>query len=494
MAFALVTAALGPGAASGRVLSPWWRVAVRIDRSGDRTASPDLGAVSCASSTLCVATDGFGNMFASTAPAAGSGSWRSATVDAGGDADSVVLGPVSCGLGICATDDRGGNVIASGNPAGGAGAWTIAGAPLALDRNAALSCPTSELCVAVDGDSRILSSTNPASGTPEWSVTLLGGPHVISAVSCPTSSFCVAVDDAGNILSSIDPTGGAAAWTVTPLPVSRYNLWALSCPTASFCAAVDHDSDDVLTSSDPSGGSAAWHLARIMPSIRSSLLDISCTGQRLCVASDDAGAVHTSIDPTAGARAWTSSFIDGVANSSLAGVLRGVSCPTSGLCVAVDQAGTVLTSTDPAGPAVRAAAPTVSHASASLRGARVRLTCSLAAGIPPGAALTGLALSLPRGLTPSRAQRELHEGIVVRGARGQRLATVIGTSSNAVTIRLRQPSASATVSVSSPAIIVSGPLTRADAEHRGKPVTIGVRATDSYVFTTALPVKLAGSR
>lgn len=488
---ALLTALVGPATAGAGVLSPWWSKPVRIDRAGG-SASPDLAAVSCATVNLCVATDGLGNVLITTAPAAKADAWSTATVDSAGDANSVALGAVTCGAAVCLTADRGGHLVASTDPTGGAGAWTIASAPLVLDRNAQLSCPTSGLCVIVDGDNRILSSTDPTSLSAGWNVTLLGGPHVISAVSCPTNSFCVALDNAGNILTSSDPTGGASAWTVTPLPPARYNLWAISCPALTFCAAVDHDSDDVLTSNDPAGGSRAWRLARVMPSTRSSLLDISCATERLCVATDDAGNVHTSIGPTAGARAWRTSVIDGVPNSPRAGVLRGVSCPTPGLCVAVDQAGDAMTSTDPAGPAVAAAKPTVSKMSASLRGTEVKLAITLTAGAPPGAALTQFELFLPSGLTASRIASQLHRGIVVRGSSGHQLSTVNGSSSGVLIVRLKQAAPSARVTVSNPAILVGRTLARAYPRHRGKPLAIVLAATDSFAYTAKLRLALSG--
>ncbi len=381
--------------------------------------------MSCATASICVATDAFGNVLSTTAPTAGVDGWRTTAVDSAGDADAVALGPVSCSPGLCVTDDRGGNVIASSDPMGGAQEWTTASVPIALDRHAELSCPTSHLCVVVDGDDEILSSTDPTAGAGAWSATRLGAGHVISAVSCPTSSLCVATDNSGSMLTSANPIGGAGAWTATPLPPGHYNLWAISCPTLTLCAAVDHDSGDLLSSSNPTGGSGAWSLARIMPSNRSSLLDISCAASTLCVATDDAGAVHTSSDPTAGSRAWTSTFIDGVADTALAGILRGVSCPTRDLCVAVDQAGNALTSTDPAGPVAAATRPAIEFASlAGVRNARPKLSFTVTAGIPPAGELAQLALTLPRGIGASANGKKLRAGIRLRRPGGTRIPVV----------------------------------------------------------------------
>jgi hypothetical protein len=330
----------------------------------------------------------------------------------------------------------------------------------------------------VDGDNEILTSTNPVAGG--WNVTQLNGPHVLSAVSCPTSGLCVATDDTGNILSTTNPTGGAGAWAVTPLPQASYNLWAISCPTVRFCVAVDHDSGAVLSSSNPTGGSSAWRSATIMRGGVISLLGISCPTDRLCVATDDGGTVHTSIDPTAGQRAWSSTFIDGVPNSSLAGVLRGVSCPTARLCVAIDQAGNAFASTNPAGPPVEATKPSVSRA--SLRGywqARPAVGVYLAAGIPPAGELTTLQFDLPPGLTASRVRRELGEGVVVRTAGGRLIPSLSSGGGDVVIVRLRKAAVNARVTLSSPALVVSNAARLDPAPRRQTALASAVTVTDT---------------
>ena len=482
---ALAVKAILASTAIAGALTPWWSNPVRIDAK--RGAAASTGAVSCATASMCVATDAFGNVLSTTAPTAGVDGWRTTAVDSAGDGDAVALGPVACSPGLCVTDDRGGNVFASNNPIGGAQEWTAARVPIALDRHAQLSCPTSHLCVVVDGDDEILSSTDPTAGAGAWSATRLGAGHVISAVSCPTSRLCVATDNSGSVLTSTNPTGGADAWTATPLPPGHYNLWAISCPTLNLCAAVDHDSGGLLSSSNPTGGSGAWSLARIMPSKRSSLLDISCAASTLCVATDDAGAVHTSSDPTAGSRAWTSTFIDGLADTALAGIIRGVSCPTRGLCVATDQAGNALTSTDPAGPVAAASTPAISFASlAGVRNARPKLSFTVTAGIPPAGELAQLALTLPRGIAASANGKKLRAGIILRRAGGTRLAVVVRASRRVLTVRLREAAIAATLAVSSPAIMLSRALVLAHQRRRGTTLAFAVRVTDSQGGTTKL--------
>src|ERR1700693_295330 len=55
----------------------------------------------------------------------------------------------------------------------------------------------------------------------------------LTSVSCPSSNLCVAVDDVGNAVTSTNPAGGASAWTVTNVDVfSQDGLAGVSCPTS----------------------------------------------------------------------------------------------------------------------------------------------------------------------------------------------------------------------------------------------------------------------
>jgi hypothetical protein len=106
-------------------------------------------------------------------------------------------------------------------------------------------------------DSRL----SPASA---WRVTHAKGSRHFSGVSCPSSRLCVAVDGSGNAVTSRNPAGGAAAWKVTHIygpagcaPTSTdgapCSLNAISCPSIDLCVAVNADGG-VVTSVKPSGG------------------------------------------------------------------------------------------------------------------------------------------------------------------------------------------------------------------------------------------------
>ena len=65
------------------------------------------------------------------------------------------------------------------------------------------------------------------------------GGHYLVAVSCPATNLCVAVDDSGDALVSTSPTGGAAAWKPSAVDPSGGGLSGVSCPSVNLCVAVD---------------------------------------------------------------------------------------------------------------------------------------------------------------------------------------------------------------------------------------------------------------
>jgi hypothetical protein len=347
-------------------------------------------AISCPSSTLCVAVDAAGNVATSTKPAGGAAQWQVAAVDPGGGR----LTSVSCATVptvLCAATDGAGNLLTSTDPTGGASAWTLT--QMGSDAFNSVSCPSAELCVGTELQSaaagsvaaaEVLASTDPTAGASAWTPaevdpgqyvqavscisttlcyafdaagnlltssdpqaaawtliagvdTALGG---MRAISCALDAVCVAIDGDGDVVASSDPSGDAGDWTVTRVDGSGTTIAAVSCQSEPLCVAVD-DAGDVLSSTDAGGGASDWQLANVDGS--NTLEGVSCPSSTQCVAVDDAGNAVTSVNPTGGAAAWAVSAIDGT-NS-----LTGVSCPSTSLCVAVDNAGNILSSTDPVG-------------------------------------------------------------------------------------------------------------------------------------------------
>jgi hypothetical protein len=166
--------------------------------------------------------------------------------------------------------------------------------PVAEDDIEGLSCPSTNLCVAVTGHGWVLTTTRPTGGASAWHGFRSGADGLVG-LACHSGSACVAYDGLGNIVSSNDPTGGRSAWT-RPIMVDRTaELDGISCPTARRCVAVDGNGD--AQTIDPSSSRPTWtaprSIDRAPPSSHSSraLTTVACPSARLCVAADDVGNV-----------------------------------------------------------------------------------------------------------------------------------------------------------------------------------------------------------
>jgi hypothetical protein len=200
------------------------------------SVDPDstLLALSCPSTSLCVATDSSGDVLTSTDPTGGAPAWDTADI-----ADEDALPGVSCPVTtLCVAVDDSGTEWHATNPTAGANAWTEGDVEDASLE--AISCPSTTLCAAADSNGAIVTSTDPAKGTWGSPVTVDapdGASNVIQAITCPSASLCVAGDAAGNVLASTDPDGGAAAWSLSE--VDGWPIFGIACPPGNVCAAVD---------------------------------------------------------------------------------------------------------------------------------------------------------------------------------------------------------------------------------------------------------------
>jgi hypothetical protein len=280
--------------------------------------------VSCASAAFCVAYDVFGDVSASTDPP--DGRWSSANV-----ARPRQLQRMSCpSTALCVGVDGSASVYVSGNPIGGSSTWTKTQIP-SVQYISDVSCPSTTLCVASASGGNLLVSTDPTGGPSAWSVDAVDGTNNLSAVSCPTTSECFVVAGYGDVISSSNPTGGAGAWTVRHLGLGA--LQQISCPSSSLCLAVPMFlPTGLLVSTDPAVG--PWTTTNSSFPAR----DVSCPSTSLCVAVGGSG-VSVSTDPSSGE--WTTY---GLSNTP-----QSVSCPTTSFC-AIGGIGTgyAFTSTDPA--------------------------------------------------------------------------------------------------------------------------------------------------
>ncbi|MBA3807013.1 MAG: hypothetical protein H0X28_01265 [Solirubrobacterales bacterium] len=220
-----------------------------------------------------MAVDSGGHAYFNPSPAVSG--WSSTDVDG-----STALTAVSCpSSSLCVASDAAGNVLTSTSPA--SGAWTV----VSIDpgrRLTGVSCSSTSLCVAVDDGGFVLASSDPTRGASAWH-ELRVDPGALLAVSCSASSGCVALDSAGNALASRNPVAPAPTWSLTPIDTGQ--LTAVSCASSGLCVAVD-ERGAAFASSDPASSVPAWSESRADPQ---ALAGVSCLGGGLCVALDGAG-------------------------------------------------------------------------------------------------------------------------------------------------------------------------------------------------------------
>lgn len=286
-----------------------------------------------------------------TAGGAGASSWK-VTELAAGSVNAGLYG-VSCPTTQLCVAVGGNNTVASStNPTGGPSAWSVGhpggsfdlpgGSTYGGAQIRGVSCPSSGLCVAVSFQGRLYSSIAPAGDPSAWKVMdqAVSGPNVhMTGVSCPTTSLCVAAAYGGKLLFSTDPTGPSEAWTVTELP-QLVDFRAISCASTSLCVATGNEGR-IFASTNPTGGPSAWESAGA-PAGEFGLDGISCPSVSLCVTANS-GQFLTSTAPAGGAPRWKAV----TAGTGLP--VTGVSCPSPTACAAVDNNADVIVSTDPTG-------------------------------------------------------------------------------------------------------------------------------------------------
>jgi hypothetical protein len=253
---------------------------------------------------------------------------------------------------LCVGVDGSGSVVTTADATGGgpSGCGSCTWTSDEIDPGTSISgvsCPTTSLCVAVDSSGDVLVSTQPTGGASAWKRTNVDGQAFLTRVSCATASMCVAVDDSGNIVSSTNPTGGSSDWSVAQVGDSS-GFTSVSCPTSSLCVAGDFGGN-VVTSTDPTGGASAW-AAPVSISL-AGLTSMTCASASVCVSGDEGGNVLTSADPTGGSSQWSSASVDS------GSFFLSISCPTTSSCVAVDDDGNDVSSRNPLGGAAAWSAP-----------------------------------------------------------------------------------------------------------------------------------------
>ena len=281
------------------------------------------------------------------AAASGLLSWtRPAAIDPQANGATPAYAAVSCpSSALCVLVGRG-MIATSADPTGPPSTWTDA----AIGHSgslAAVSCPSASVCVAVGDSGDVVSSSDPGGGPAAWSTATVSHAR-LSAISCSSPSWCVAAGQ-NVVLTSSDPLGGATAWHATDLP---YAIAALSCPTSTLCVGIG-SGGSVIVSSDPGGGRAAWTSTQVSGY---TLDSVSCASASLCAVTGVGGDVATSTNPSGGASSWTDTHLAQGASGCdkygcPPGLFQAISCPSASRCLAIDQTGMAWTTSNPTGGA-----------------------------------------------------------------------------------------------------------------------------------------------
>jgi hypothetical protein len=160
-------------------------------------------------------------------------------------------------------------------------------------------------------------------------------------ISCPTSNICVAVGEARSNSHPIIERWSGGKWSLQNPGYAGTALNGVSCVSSSFCVAVGADAGPALV--DRWNGKSWTTATTITPSGYSGavLNSVSCTSSTACIAvgaaSDSSGHQHLLAARWNGA-SWTTQVLD-YPTSANSGGLSSVACPSPTSCMAVGWAG-----------------------------------------------------------------------------------------------------------------------------------------------------------
>ena len=173
------------------------------------------------------------------------------------DRETDTLVALSCASSsFCVATDNAGHAITYNGTS-----WSAAATIDGDDTIDAVSCPNSSFCVAVDNDGNSLTYN----GTSWSAATSIDGNNTIDAVSCVSSSFCAAVDSRGNVV-----TYNGTSWSSTSSIDSARKIESISCSTSTSCTAVDSQGYVTIYMSAPTNTSwLIWDTNRQLPLVLS---------------------------------------------------------------------------------------------------------------------------------------------------------------------------------------------------------------------------------
>jgi hypothetical protein len=189
----------------------------RWQANGPTISEGGIMQLACPTTTACVGFDGIGDVFSSSDPAGGAGSW-SAPSNISGLGD-VGLGGLACpSASLCVGYSYAGAVVSSTDPTGGPSAWSVS-TPLVSGATylTSISCPTAGLCLIGASNGEVWESTDPSGGSSYWSeVSVDPGQSVDSLACSPDAGLCALADGAGNMAIGVPAVQTNTTTTTTP--------------------------------------------------------------------------------------------------------------------------------------------------------------------------------------------------------------------------------------------------------------------------------------
>jgi hypothetical protein len=371
LVFSALPLAMGGGSVAGAAYSSPATVNASTWSSMPNTvAAPasntQAGAVSCVTSTFCVAVTGLGGAVAALnggddyAELWNGTTWSPMTLPTVAGAASTTLVGVSCvTTSFC--------VAVGGVTPAGMGApevlveqwngsvWSVASTSLGVATDLlGVSCLSASFCQAVgneDGLAPVVAQWNGSTWSAQ-ALNLSGGDTEgqLVSTSCTTPAFCMAVGFGVNQLSEESPI--AYSWngaTWTPSSIANGDLfypYSVSCAGVAFCAATAYNPGPVNAVTVWNG--STWSMAQNVPtpSAGGSLYGISCFSPTSCTAVGNSGANGEAL--TWNGQSWTQvSNPPAGASGSTRALLFGVDCLTNWACLAAGSSEFSATSFQP---------------------------------------------------------------------------------------------------------------------------------------------------
>lgn len=254
--------------------------------------------LACSRRAMCLALNinpyGTVMMLSSRHPASGAAVWHMSVV---GSINLTEIDAMSCpstSLCVAATYFRG--VYVTANPAGARPHWRhvrIRGA----HELRSISCPTTRFCAAANNRGEVFVSRNPGAMSPKWhgvQVDTAGGSidfgtepvRALIDLSCPSRRLCVTVDHGGHVFSSTHPGRGPGAWKEIRLGFDPPG--GLACPSSGLCL-LPAPNGVVYASRTPAGAASTWIPTSVEPG--GEITSVACPSALLCFAGDSNGDV-----------------------------------------------------------------------------------------------------------------------------------------------------------------------------------------------------------